>query len=116
MTDWLPRQLEICDRFGASFLPSSDTETLGIARNTNLRPLNGLRHPPESDTCGWYLWGGVELSQAPDFFEPVHVSHLETRCPLALPFLGLGPGWRFLLDGDQVDVWFDPNLLKVERS
>jgi len=116
MTDWLPRQLEICERYGASFLPSSDPEKLGIARNTAVRPLNGLRHPPESGTCGWYLWGGTELSQSPNFFQPLHVSHLEETCPMAMPFLGLAPGWRFLVDGDQVGVWFDPSLLKTGIS
>jgi hypothetical protein len=86
---------------------------VGIARNTTLRPLNGLRHPPESGTSGWYLWGGRELSQSPDFFQALHISHLEETCPMAMPFLGLAPGWRFLVDGDQVDVWFDPTLLQT---
>jgi len=27
--------------------------------------------------------------------------------------LGLAPGWRFLLSGDYLDVWFDPALLTV---
>ena len=30
-------------------------------------PLNALRHSPEGNTCGWYIWGGEELSEAPDF-------------------------------------------------
>src|SRR4051812_13280462 len=39
-------------------------------------PANGLRHPSETGETGWYLWGGEELSAAPDFFQPMHASHL----------------------------------------
>ena len=114
MTDWLQRQLQICERYGASFLPSSSSDKLGLARNTNLKPLNGLRHPPESGTCGWFIWGGTEFSEAVDFFQPLHVAHVEDKCPSAMPFLGLAPGWRFLVDEEHVDVWFDENLLRAE--
>lgn len=74
-------------------------------------PLHGLRMAPEETTSGWFLWTG-EMSEDADFFEPVHVVHLGDICPLALPFLGLPPGWRFLTDGDYVDVWFDGALLE----
>ena len=88
---------------------------MGIARNvrTGAIPLNGLRHPPQGDTTGWYIWAGEELSTAPDFFEPLHVLHLAEWCPAALRFLGLPPGWRFLTAGDYEDVWEDPTLLDV---
>lgn len=76
-------------------------------------PLNGLRHAADGDTIGWYIWAGEELSQDPDFFEPVHVAHLAELCPAALPFLGLPPGWRFLVAGEHVDVWEDRSLLDV---
>lgn len=74
-------------------------------------PLNGLRHSPEGDTCGWYLWSGEELSQTHDNFQPLHVRHLIERCPEVLPYLALPAGWRFLKAGDYEDVWFDASLL-----
>jgi hypothetical protein len=87
----------------------------GVARNvgSGLIPINGLRHLPTEDTTGWYLWAGEEFSLAPDFFEPVHVLHLAERCPAVLEFLGLAPGWRFLLAGDYVDVWQDQTLVHL---
>jgi len=75
--------------------------------------LNGLRHPAEGDTTGWYIWAGEAVSQDSEFFEPVHVAHLAEVCPAALPFLGLPPGWRFLLAGDLVEVWEDRSLLDI---
>jgi hypothetical protein len=44
------------------------------------------------------------------------VEHLAERCSLAPPFLGLPPGWRFLTDGDYVDVWYDADLLKTDPA
>ena len=61
--------------------------------------------------CGWYLWAGEELSQADDFFQSVHVLHLVNTNSEVMRFLGLAPGWRFLLAGDYEDVWFDETLL-----
>lgn len=52
------------------------------------------------------------MSEDEHFFEPLHVHHIEDVCPVAVPFLGLPPGWRFLTDGDYVDVWFDPAILE----
>lgn len=75
-------------------------------------PLNGLRHPQEGDTSGWYLWAGTDLSDEPDFFVPLHVEHLEEWCPEAIPFLALPPGWRFLVAPGIEDVWEDLSLLR----
>jgi hypothetical protein len=94
-------------------VPSLPGQKVGIARNVleGLLPLNGLRHPPEGDSTGWYIWAGEVLSSADDFFAPLHVAHLNERCPEIVRFLGLPPGWRFLIAGSIEDVWFDPALL-----
>jgi hypothetical protein len=76
-------------------------------------PINGLRHPPEGDPTGWYLWRGEELSQASDFFSPLHAGHLETGLPEVIPYLALPPGWRFLIAPGEEDVWYDESLLDV---
>lgn len=51
------------------------------------------------------------MSTAADFYKPVHTAHLETWCADAVPYLGLPPGWRFLLAPGHEDVWFDETLL-----
>jgi len=110
-------QRKLCQRYKTDFLASPKGSKVGIALATlELTPLNGLRHVPEQGTNVWYIWGGKELSSHPDFFEPLHVEYLTHRCPEALKFLGLPPGYRFLLAGDHVDVWFDVNLLSVPAS
>ncbi len=106
-------QLAVCRRYGASPLDVASREKLGIARNvrSGLLPINGVRLQPEAGTCGWYIWAGEEMSEAADFFEPLHVAHLAKWCEAAVPFLLLPPGWRFLVAGDYVDVWFTPGSL-----
>lgn len=114
--DLVEIQKEVCRRHGAPFFDSPRGLKVGIARNVleGLLPINGLRHPPEGDTTGWYIWAGEELSQDPDFFVPLHVEHLAEWCADALPFLGLPPGWRFLLADGHEDVWEDESLLNLE--
>lgn len=110
----MQEQNGICERAGVVPVQPSANQKLGLALDTlHLEPLNGLRHPPQGDTCGWYIWGGPELSQAEDFFQPLHVAHLFERCPRALKYLALPPGWRFLDASDREDVWYDPALLDL---
>jgi hypothetical protein len=78
------------------------------------QPLNGLRHPPESGTSGWFVRAGDDIDQSDDaFFAPLHVSHLESRHPGLIRYLALPPGWRFQVAPDHEDVWFDASLLTL---
>jgi hypothetical protein len=107
-------QREVCRRFGATFLQPRNDDKLGVALHTlSVLPLNGLRHPTTEGTSGWYVWGGGEPGDDPEFLAPLHIAHLPDACPAALPYLGLPPGWRFLVAPDAEDVWFDASLLAV---
>lgn len=113
---FMQSQRVVCAHYGAAFASAPSHLKVGIARNVRdgLRPLNGLRHPPSGGTTGWYLWAGRELSTAADFFVSLHVEHVPSWCPEVMRFLGLPPGWRFLVAGEHVDVWYDATLLDVE--
>lgn len=106
-------QQAICDQFGASPDLPGAMSIVGCAATAvaGAVPINGLRHRPSGDTCGWYVWGGEELSADPDFFKPLHLAHLSQRCAEVIRFLALPAGWRFLLAPGHVDVWFDETLL-----
>jgi len=107
-------QASICRKYHADFQPVDPQQKLGVSANffSGSMPLNGLRLPSENNTCGWYLWAGEELSQADDFFQPMHVYHVTERYPQIVQYLGLPPGWRFLTDGVYEDVRFDEQLLQ----
>ena len=109
----LPR--DVCRRYGTDYCPSPESLKVGISMNVRdgVVPINGLRHPPDGDTTGWYSWAGEKMSDSSDFFKPLHVEHLDTWCPQIKKYLGLGPGWRFLIADDYEDVWFDESLLRI---
>ena len=109
------QQQDLCQRYGTEFVPSPSHLKVGIARNVRdgILPINGLRHPAAGDSTGWYIWAGEELSDDPEFFLPLHVEHLGDWCPEVFRFLGLPPGWRFLMAGEYEDVWEDSSLLEV---
>jgi hypothetical protein len=106
-------QQNVCKKYGVPCVKCDLDHKVGIAENvkTGLKPINGLRHRPEGDTTGWYIWAGEKLAKDPDFFVPLHVKHLHEWCPDVLKFLGLPPGWRFLISENYEDVWRDPSLL-----
>ena len=109
------QQKEVCLKYGSVFVATEQDAKIGIAIDTiGNSPLNALRHPLEGGTCGWYIWGGEELSEDPDFFQPLHVSHLKDKCAAIEKYLGLAPGWRVLVSGEYEDVWYDEKLVDVE--
>ena len=114
-TDIELAQKEVCEKHGVLHCPSPSGLKVGIALNVRdgIVPINGLRHPPEGDTTGLYIWAGEELSDDPGFFKPLHVEHLSEWCPEIQKYLGLPPGWRFLIAGDYEDVWYDESLLET---
>ena len=109
-------QRAVCEKFRTECVPSREDYKVGIAANVKdgILPINGLRHTPEGETTGWYIWAGEEFSTDPDFFSPLHVKHVSDWCPAVLRFLALPPGWRFLLAEGYEDVWFDRSLLAEE--
>jgi hypothetical protein len=111
-------QADICKRFGVEPCAAPENLKVGIARNVRAGelPINGSRCAPEGDTTGWYIWAGGEMSEDPDFFQPLHVSHLGQWCPSILPYLALPPGWRFQIAPDHEDVWFDEELLSLPKQ
>ena len=107
-------QKATCARYGALFVPACASVNSGFAIQTEGKvPINALRHPVTTDTTGWYLWCGELYSNESNFFEPVHTGHIYEKYQEIGHLLGLPPGYRFLVAGDYLDVWFDPNLLAL---
>ena len=100
------------DRHGADFLATPTEAIVGVADNVapGAYPINGLRHR-QGSSSGWFVWAGEDLSDADDYFKPIHAAHLLDRCPEVVRMLGLGEGWRFLLAEGHEDAWFDAALL-----
>jgi hypothetical protein len=115
MTDIERLQRQKCAEYGAEFAAVGAEQMVGVSRSlfSGRWPINGLRHPPEAGTTGWYLWSGTELSDTDDFFAPIHVQHVLDEHSKLAQYLGLAPGWRFLFDDTHEDVWYDPLLLKA---
>ena len=119
MDNWdnnIIEQKKICDKYQVDWTEADCDLMLGLADNvvTNEIPINGLRHPPQGTTCGWYIWAGQETPDRDDFFKPVCVKHLRDLKPEIIKFLGLPPGYRFLTDyNGYVDIWEDKKLLDV---
>jgi len=111
------KQLEICNKYNTIFFETPSDLKVGVSQNVNdrnLYPINGLRHLPHGNTSGWYIWASEEFSDDDNFFLPLHISHLLEWRPQITKYLGLPPGYRFLLgENDYEDVWYDESLLDI---
>jgi len=52
-------------------------------------------------------WCSEELSNDPDFYKPLHVSHIQKYLPSIKKYLALSIGCRFLIADNYEDIWFD---------
>ena len=102
----------VCEKEGVEPVIPEQGSKLGVALGTiGKEPINGLRHNPEKGTNGWYIWCGDSFSEADDFFEPLHVEHIDEYLPLVRKYLNLPPGYRFQIDSNNYeDIWFDIEL------
>lgn len=112
-------QTQICKKYEAEFHETRLDSIIGVSKNVSegVMPISGLRHLATDSTTGWYIWAG-EWSDDDDFFQPMHAHHLIEKIPEIIPFLGLAPGWRFLIDPskDYEDVWHDSSLVDVDKN
>jgi hypothetical protein len=101
-------QRALCQRVKSEFFPSDEDKKVGLAIDTiNQSPIYGARVAPTAETTGWYIWAGPH-SEDSEFYQPVHASHLKELCPLILKYLGLAPGYKFIIDRNGYeDVWFE---------
>jgi hypothetical protein len=106
-------QIDMCNKLGYPYEEVPTYLKVGISSDINNSGtiIHALRHSPVGDTSGWYIWSGT-YSEDDDFFQPLHIIHLEEWCPLIIPFLGLPVGTRVLIaeNGNYVDVWEDSSL------
>jgi hypothetical protein len=111
----IKREQTVCEWKGVEPVKPETGSKLGIAVETIGKvPINGLRHKEGNGTNGWYIWCGEEMSQADDFFSPLHIEHISEYLPEVEEYLDLPPGYRFLIDGNNYeDVWFDEEVLNT---
>jgi hypothetical protein len=105
------RQRQLCAERQLPWTPPTGGSVVEVGRDvgTGLWPVRGMRLPIEGSACGWRLWAGEgEMSRSPDYFELVKVEYLYDRCQEVLPYLGLPPGWRFVVAPGYFDVTDDP--------
>ena len=61
------RQKEICATHNSQWKPINKKLRVGASANLDKDPINGMRHPHEKGTTGWFIWTG-DYSESDDFF------------------------------------------------
>jgi len=114
--DWnshIDEQQAICSKYNSKWAPINKKLWVAISTNIDTDPINGLRHPRDTGTTGWFIWTG-DYSQAEDFFQPICAEHLLQQRPEIIKYLGLEIGFRFLSDKKGYeDVWYDEKIKNV---
>jgi hypothetical protein len=106
-------QKEICATHNSKWKPINKKLRVGVSAKLDTDPINGLRHPNEKGTTGWFIWTG-DYSERDDFFQPMCAEHLLQKRPDIIKYLGLDIGYRFLADRNGYeDIWYDEKLKNI---
>ncbi|NBA78852.1 hypothetical protein GOQ04_25085 [Emticicia sp. ODNR4P] len=109
----IERQKIICTTNNSTWKPINKKLKIGVSADLEKDPINGLRHPNEKETTGWFIWTG-EYSEADDFFQPICAEHLLQKRPEIIKYLGLDIGFRFISDKNGYeDIWYDEKLKNI---
>lgn len=109
----IEKQKEICTTHNSTWKPINKKLNIGASTNLDIDPINGLRHPSEKGTTGWFIWTG-EYSEADNFFHPICAEHLLQKRPDIIKYLGLEIGFRFLVNRNGYeDIWYDDKLKNI---
>ena len=89
------KHLERCRKHHVRFVPAQPHSNVHFALETiGQTPINGLRHPPQRDSSGWYIWCGEEFPTSPQCFIALQTIHLADCCPEALRLPALSSASR----------------------
>lgn len=101
------KQQRICDKYQ---LPAQAPDAMVAVAIGSLAqsPIYGTRIVlPENGTISWFIHCG-EHSDAPDFYQALHATHLQDMLPQVLDYLALPSGAKFILDREGYeDVWLE---------
>lgn len=102
-------QQTVCAKHGAQFVEVRNYSMVRLAASSlGQQPFQGCRSAVNGASSGWFLWAG-ENSMADYSFQPVSCTALFEKCPQVIKYLGLPPGYRFIIDDrGREDVWFEP--------
>ena len=98
---------QICAKYHSKYNPIPPNEMVAIALQTlGQQPIYAMRIVPEqNENITWFIHCG-EYSEADDFYQPMHASHLDQLLPQVLPYLALDHGFNFIIDDDGYeDIW-----------
>ena len=109
----IENQKDICKKYNSKWRPINKKWIIGVYKNLEKDPINGLRHPSENVTAVWFIWTG-EYQETNDFFQPMCAEHLLEKRPEIIKYLGLEVGFRFLTDKKGYeDIWYDEKLKEI---
>lgn len=107
MKNIVKQQKIICKKYHATFYCCDLSLKSGVSLSVKegAQPIKGLRLMDSHGTNGWYIFAG-EYSNDANFYLPLCAIHLKDWAPNVLPYLGLPPGWGFVIDNNGYeDVW-----------
>ncbi|MDR0238412.1 hypothetical protein [Acinetobacter sp.] len=103
-------QKQICEKYASKYIPLNEMDMVAFAmQSLGQQPIYAVRIVPEKkDHISWFIHCG-EYSSAPDFYQAIHVSHLQEYLPKILPYLALEQGFQVIIDEyGYEDVWSNP--------
>ena len=114
ITHLLEVQQKCCEHYSAQYTPVDEEQMVVISDGVyEGLPLEGVRYPSPDHMSGWWLTTD-EYNGDTSSLKTVHYIHIVESRPEVAIYMALPPGYRFMLGGEQEQVWFDEEVANDE--
>ncbi|MGG3641155.1 hypothetical protein ABES38_07205 [Bacillus gobiensis] len=112
---WM-EQLCICDELNAEFDPPTADKLITLSKEIleDESEIQGVRMIGEDNSSGWLLYKNEDDLDELNYNKlvTIHLHELISKKPDLVCFFGLPYGYRFIIEDDGYDVWFDSEAIK----
>jgi hypothetical protein len=114
IADFEKEQLQLAIEHNVSVIQTRDDQLVVISDGVfEGEPLEAARYPSPDHMSGWWLTTDKYNGDV-NTLRTEHAFHLCEKRPEVVKYLSLPYGFRFRLDSNHVDVWFDEKVANEE--
>ncbi len=108
---FLKRQLELCTTHNVTPIIPLIGQKIAVSKEIlEGSEINGVRYEAPSHMSGWYLTSN-DYNGDVNTLSVIHLYHLLQKRPEIAGFLSLPYGYRFFLDNQGEEVWYDKEVV-----
>lgn len=105
-------QIEICETYSSKLAFTKVNQNIVISDGVlDGRPVEAVKYEAPEHMSGWYITTDLYNDDI-NTLQQIQLPDLKLKRPELVKFLALDNGFRFVVDKENIEVWFDEEVLE----